>query len=336
MQSLCSRRVSRVSAGASLGAMGNEGEGVWSASGAIRDLPFTPPDVRVACIAAGQEGVLSLPQLERCGLTKHGVGRRVENGRLHRIHRGVYAVGHTALSMRGRILAAVLACGPAAAAGYQSAAMLPGLIDDYDGPPHVIVPYSVNCRHPGIVTHRARNLDAKDVQTRQGIRLTTPTRTLLSLAEIVPPKALRRATRQALALRLTSIPWLIDVVRRNPGQHGTGALTKLIAHGHVPTRSELEDVVYDLILRGDLPRPEVNPTLILDDRRVIPDFLYRNAKVVIEADSRQWHDDPLARADDAERQALLEAHGFRVLRVTWEQAIRRPAQTIRRIAVALA
>lgn len=287
-------------------------------------------------MAAEQHGVLSMPQLERCGLDRQAVMVRVRAGRLHRIHRGVYAVGHEAISLHGRFRAAVLACGPGAVLSHQSAAVLWGIVEPYEGVPHVTVPGVAPRRHPGIRSHRARSLDPRDVLRREGLRATSASRTLLSLAESVPAPALRRATRQALALRLTSVPWLLDVIARHRGHHGTSALARVVADGHVPTRSELEDVVYELLLTGGLPRPAVNAPLVLDGRRVIPDFLYRDERVVVEADSRRWHDDPLSREDDAERQALLEQHGYRVVRVTWRQAIARRGQTAGRIAAALA
>ena len=88
----------------------------------------------------------------------------------------------------------------------------------------------------------------------------------------------------------------------------------------------------DLILRGGHVHPDVNVPLRLEGRRVVPDFRWPEQRLVVEADSRQWHDNPLAREDDAERQALLEAHGERVLRVTWAQAIARPTPTLTRLA----
>ena len=78
-------------------------------------------------------------------------------------------------------------------------------------------------------------------------------------------------------------------------------------------------------------RPEVNLPLLLAGRRVVPDFRWPDQQVVVEADGARWHDNAIARQDDAERQALLEAHGERVLRVTWEEAVRRPRETIARI-----
>ena len=102
----------------------------------------------------------------------------------------------------------------------------------------------------------------------------------------------------------------------------------------VPTRSELEDAALDLLLRGGLAHPDVNRPLTLSGRRVIPDFRWPEQRLVLEADGAAWHDNPLAREDDAQRQAILEAHGERVVRVTWEQVVARPRPTFARVAAA--
>ena len=105
------------------------------------------------------------------------------------------------------------------------------------------------------------------------------------------------------------------------------------ADGPPATRTELEDRLHDLIEAGGFVRPDVNVPLMLDGRRVIPDVRWPAQRLVVEADSRQWHDNPQARADDAERQALLEASGERVVPV-WEQATAHVAQTQARLAAA--
>ena len=87
----------------------------------------------------------------------------------------------------------------------------------------------------------------------------------------------------------------------------------------------------DLVLSGGLAHPEVNAPLILEGRRVVPDFRWPVERLVVEADGAAWHDQSVAREDDAERQALLEAHGERVVRVTWRQAIARRGETLARI-----
>ena len=115
---------------------------------------------------------------------------------------------------------------------------------------------------------------------------------------------------------------------------GVRRLARIIATGPAPTRSELENVVLDLLLDGGFAHPDVNRPLWLDGRKVTPDFRWAAERLVVEADGAAWHDNPLAREEDAERQALLEAHGERVVRVTWTQAVARPTQTLARLRAA--
>ena len=189
-------------------------------------------------------------------------------------------------------------------------------------------------RHPGLRIHRTRSLDRDDLTRHHGIPVTSPARTLLDLAATLDDKPLRAATRRAQSLYRVNVRQLAEALARHQGRRGAARLAKIIATGPAPTKSELEDVVLDLILRGGLVHPDVNVALCLDGRRIVPDFRWPEQRLVVEADSKQWHDNPLAREDDAERQALLEAHGERVLRVTWAQAIARPTPTLARLRAA--
>jgi very-short-patch-repair endonuclease len=92
-------------------------------------------------------------------------------------------------------------------------------------------------------------------------------------------------------------------------------------------------VVLDLILRGGFTHPSVNEPLFIEGRRIVPDFRWPEQHLIIEADGGH-HDDPFERAADRERQRILEAHGFRVIRVTWKQVVAQPAATLRRFAEA--
>ena len=182
--------------------------------------------------------------------------------------------------------------------------------------------------------HRTAVLDPQDVAREKGIAITSPARTLIDLAGELDPVPLRRATRQAQALRRVSHRQLAAGLGRLGARRGVSKLARILATGPAPTRSELEDIVLDLMLSGGLAHPEVNVPLFLGGRRVVPDFRWARQQLVVEADSAAWHDHKLAREDDAERQAILEAHGERVLRVTWDQVIARPAQTLARIRAA--
>jgi very-short-patch-repair endonuclease len=288
----------------------------------------------VAERAAAAWGVLSLAELRECGLDRQAVAVRVRSGRLHRMYRGVYAVGHAAPPLEGIFLAAVKACGPGAVLSHFSAAALLGLVAWDARHPEVTLRGTATRVQRGLRVHRTRVLDPVDVTRERGIPITAPARTLVDLAATLEPRALRRAVREAQALRLVSIRNLVEALDRLGPRRGARKLARLVATGPAPTRSELEDAVLDLILRGGLAHPHVNTPLVLGGRRVVPDFRWPEQRLVVEADGGAWHDHPLAREDDAERQALLEAHGERVIRVTWHQAIARRAETLARLRAA--
>jgi Transcriptional regulator, AbiEi antitoxin/Protein of unknown function (DUF559) len=272
------------------------------------------PDQRVAQIAADEWGVLSLAELEACGLTRKDVTSRATEGRMHRVHRGVYAIGHAGLTMRGRFLAAVKACGDGAVLSHVSAAALWDLVPyDEARPPDVIA--LGPRRIAGIATHRTRH--APPTIRYDNIPVTTPARTLIDLSSMLPFKTLRRATREALAMK-----------RITPNDL---ANTKLAPSAHTPTRSELEDVVLDLIQQGGIAKPDVNQPL---PNGLIPDFRWPEQRLILEADGAAFHANALASEDDARRQARLEAAGERVIRLTWAQALDDPHQTLERLRAA--
>jgi hypothetical protein len=292
------------------------------------------PDADVARVAADQWGVLSLAELFACGLSPKSVLTRVRSGRLHPIHRGVFAVGHSKLPLEGRFLAAVKACGPTAVLSHHSAAALWGFMPWEERHPEVTVLGTAPHLHPGLRIHRTTRLDLDDRTRHHGIPITSPARTLLDLAATLDHGPLRAATRRAQSLHRVNVRQLADALARHERRRGTARLAEIIATGPAPTRSELEDVVLDLILRGGHVHPDVNVPYVVAGRKTVPDFRWAEQRLVLEADSAAWHDNQLAREDDVERQALLEAHGERVLRVTWVQAITRPGATLARLRAA--
>jgi len=198
----------------------------------------------------------------------------------------------------------------------------------------VTIPNERCCRFEGIRVHRSSLIARDDSFVRDGILVTKPTWTLVALSAVVSGEELQRAVRHALAERITSLPALVDVLIRVGPARGTRALRKILAQGAVPTRSVLEDVVYDLIVSGGFVPPEVNQPMRLEGRTVYPDFRWPEQRLIIEADSSKWHDDSLAQPADADRQALLERHGETVLRVRWDEAMGRPEGARKRFAAA--
>jgi very-short-patch-repair endonuclease len=288
-------------------------------------------DVRVARLAARQHGVVSLEELLACGLSQDAISVRAHNGRLHPMYRAVYAVGHPNPTRDGWFLAAVKACGEVAVLGLWSGAMLVNIIKWEDRYPDVLVLGERAPRHPRINGHRTSYLPREHVTTVRGIPVTTAERTLLDLAAVLPEQRLRRAVRQAQFLKLTTVRSLVAVLHGPGPTRGRKKLARVLSRSAAPTQSELEDVVLDLMLSAGFVHPLVNAPLYLAGRRIVPDFRWPEQRLVVEADGPH-HDDPLERAADMERQTILEAHGDRVVRVTWDQAIAHPAATLRRLS----
>jgi hypothetical protein len=243
-------------------------------------------------------------------------------------------VGHANLPLQGRFLAAVKACGPGAVLSHFSAAALFGIVS-WDGRcPEVTVAGSATRAHRGIRVHRTGFLEELDVVREQAIPVTSAARTIVDLAASLAQRKLRRAVRQAQALGLVPLGELAEVMARLGPRRGIRTLATILASGPAPTRSELEDRTLDLMLSGGLAHPDVNVPLVIDGRKVIPDFRWPAQHLVVEADGAAWHGGKLAREDDAERQALLEAHGERVVRLTWAQVVARPRETLVRLRAA--
>jgi len=250
-------------------------------------------DQVLARFAGRQHGVVSAAQLRRAGIDKDGVTRRIKACRLHRLHRGVYAVGHTRLSFEGRCMAAVLALGDGAVVSHQSAAAVWGMLQPHSGPIHVTVPGNGGRkRRRGITIHRSRSLIAGVTTRRHGIAVTKPVRTLRDVHRAVPPRLYQRAVRRALDLSLISSE-------------------QLRSEDHL-IRSELERRFRGICRRHRLPQPEVNV-------RIGPyevDFLWRDRGLIVEMDSWRHHADRAVFESDRARDAHLQSLGFRVLRFT--------------------
>lgn len=290
------------------------------------------PGTLVARRAAQSHGVLSAAELRACGLSQRAVECGVARGHLHRVHRGVYAVGHTALTPEGRWVAALKACGPGAVLSHGSAAMLLGLLPPDDR--RIDVTVTGSRAHPGLRVHKVRSVPAEDTTRRRGIPTTTAARVLMDLAPHLGDVPLRRLMSRAQSMYLTNLRQLGRQLDRAQGRHGRARFARVLAARPPATRTELEDRVYDLVVSGGFDPPDVNTPLHIEGRRIIPDLRWPEQRLIVEADSRRWHDTPQARQDDADRQALLEAHGERLIRITWDQATRHAAQTLARIATA--
>lgn len=248
-----------------------------------------PFDSAVAHLASRQHGIVSYAQLREAGMTGNGIAQRARRGQLHRLHRGVYAVGHRPVSRRGFWMAAVFACGEGAVLSHRSAAELWSLLRPQRGPIHVSTPArSGRAKREGLCLHRCSSLVAGTTTRRLNIPVTTPARTIADLRGHVPPAQWRRAVRQA------------ELARFSLGQ---GIATDR-------TRSDLERDFLRICRRSELPMPEVNVKV----GKWTVDFLWRAERLAVEVDSYRYHRGSVAFHDDHARDLDLRRLGFEARR----------------------
>jgi very-short-patch-repair endonuclease len=284
---------------------------------------------RLVARAERQHGVVTRAQLIEIGLSDQAIGRRVEDGQLWRVHRGVYAVGRPTLTLHGRFSAAVLSCGPGAALSHLAAGVLLGLLGERGPRIDVTVPGSGGRRRRGAVIIHRGPLPATEVTTQHGIPVTTPARTLIDLADVLPRRRLERALDEAAYLRLD-----VTDLQPRPGRRGRGALAEALARhdaGTTRTRSDLEERLLSLLDRFRLPVPEVNGSI----EGYTVDFAWRAQRLIVETDGWGAHGTRHAFERDRRRDADLLAAGWRVLRVSYGRLECEPEWVADRIAGAL-
>jgi hypothetical protein len=285
----------------------------------------------VADVAAGQWGVVSVEQLRACGIDRGALEKALCSGRLHRLHRGVYAVGHRRLGREARYMAAVLACGTGAVLSYRSGAAWLGLLQTNQATVDVTSPHG---RHaiPGVRRHQARSLLPRDKITHEGMPVTSVARTLLDLAATVRADRLERALAQAERLQLYDGRAIRDVLDRSNGHRGRAALTRATAQEPKLTRGELEAIFLRLVRQAGLPEPETNlPLVALDHPAPEVDFYWPAHRLVVETDGWETHGTRTAFEQDRRKDAALTAAGETVLRFTWRAVVHDGATVVERL-----
>jgi hypothetical protein len=275
-----------------------------------------PAERLIAELAAEQHGVVARYQLLEAGFSTSAVGRRIEAARLHPIHAGVYAVGHSVVGPAGRRMAAALAGGVGAALGVRSAGAH-WQLRSYSGPFDVIVPRARRNR-PQLRFHRIAVLP-DEVTVDDGIPVTTVARTLLDLAAILDRHRLAQAVGRSEQRLLTDSPSLPDLIERHPHIRGVANLRAVLADrrlGIDVAESELEVEFAAFLAERGLPIPELNVWVAVGDRWYRLDCLWREARLAVELDSRKHHSDWESAESDRARDAALLAIGIRTLRVT--------------------
>jgi very-short-patch-repair endonuclease len=301
-------------------------------------------DSRVAEMAARQHGVVTRVQMLAAGCSGSAIDRRLEDGRIRRLHRGVYRVGPV-MAAHAHEAAAVLACGPHALLSHLSAIAI------WDPPPgrdrrrvaagrppgdevDVTVVGGQRRSRPGIRVHTVRRLDADERTIHAGLPITTPARTLLDLAGVVGPRELERAVARAEREHLVDRATLESLLDGHRGRVGTGALRAVLNRegGPALTRSEAEADFLELVRRAGLRAPRVNVNVGPYE----VDFLWKPEGVAVEVDGFRHHASRPGFEGDRRKDAWLLGQGIQVIRVTWRQIQREPLATVTHVAQVLA
>jgi very-short-patch-repair endonuclease len=259
-------------------------------------------------------------QLKDLGLSEKMIKTRIAHGGLNRVHRGVYAVGHRALTVESRWMAAVLAHGPGAVLSHRSAGQFWGLYPRSRIAPEVTSPGSKKTKG-GIVAHRG-SLPGDEVVRVRGIPVTSVPRTMLDLAGQLKEREVERAWNEMEVRGYTDALSVPDLLERYPGRKGSVSLTRLANRRTLPvgiTRNDFEEAFLALIDRHGLPRPRMNAHVALRGRFYEVDCLWEKQRVAVELDGAAVHKTTKAFEDDRERDRILTAERFTTSRITWHQ-----------------
>jgi very-short-patch-repair endonuclease len=266
----------------------------------------------VAALAERQWGVVTSAQLVEIGLGHTGISRWIDERRLHRIHPGVYAVGHLALGIEARLAAALFYAGPGAALSHVTAAWWWGMLHTDPRRLHVCVPG----RRRSLRSVRVHTRKHQERSRHKRLPLTPPAQTLLDIAGVVRFMELRRALAEAEYRRLATLAEVEAVLGR--GRPGSAALRAAL-ECHLPqlarTRSRMEEKFVLLCERHCLTPPAVNARIA----GWTVDAVWFDLRLAVELDSHAAHATPAAMEEDRRRDLELRAAGYTVLRYTWRQ-----------------
>jgi len=287
-----------------------------------------------------QHGVISRDQLRRLGMSDTVIRGEITGARLHRVFRGVYALGHRDIGPRGRHRAATLAC-PGAVVSHRSAGALLGLLDKSPVVVDVIAPPERGRKIDGIRFHRVRPPRRDERGTVDGIPCTSPARTLVDLAGTVGDWTLRSCFERAAQRRVLDIPAIEGSM--DPGRRGMKSLRALTSEWRRAAlvakkgrlKNPLEAKVLPLVLSRDLPPPLLNAPVTIANGRIEVDFLWPDHRFVVEADSRAFHATHIAFERDRWRDRELLNAGYTTYRVTHQEAEKEAPAVADTIAAAL-
>jgi very-short-patch-repair endonuclease len=233
-------------------------------------------------------------------------------------------------------MAAVMAGGRDAVLSHATAAAAWGLRPVGTGAIHVTIPGDAGRRRRvGLRVHRIGTLKRTETTTNRGIPITTPVRTIIDVAATLRGRPLEHMLDLAEQLRLVDFAELRQRLAERQGRPGSPSLRAILSlytAGSTVTRSEMEERFLALCDDHGITRPEVNTRIEGEE----VDFVWRDARLIVEVDGYRYHRSPSKFETDRERDVMLAVAGWQVLRFTWTQLTQRPAWVARAVSKHLA
>jgi very-short-patch-repair endonuclease len=255
------------------------------------------------------------------GVSRRAVAARLRSGRLHRVHAGVYLVGHQTISRHGRWMAAVLASGPGAVLSHWSAAAL--WVIRPNSRTVIDVTDPVKSRTWDGIRRHHKALPFDEITVKEGIPVTTVPRTIFDLAATEPLDVVKALLREAEFRELHDRLSLRDLVERYPGRRGIrrvkAALEALKDEPVDERKSRLEDRFDPFLRCHSLRRPHFNHWILVGDKRFQVDCLWPDQRQIVELDGWEGHKTRTAFREDRARDRKLRVAGYGVTRLTWNQ-----------------
>jgi len=292
-------------------------------------------------LARSQHGVVTRRQLLDVGLSSDQIDRRIARGRLHRLWRGVYAVGRPQVTLLGWWCGAVLACRGDTVLSHDSAAALWGIRPTKPGDEgkqprpgviHVSVSATRSPRRTGIRVHRRTDLSESERGVCHGIPVTTPARTLIDLSTLHCPEELEAWVSRADKRGLIDPEALRRELEKRRGMDGVPILRAVLDRRTFRlTDSELERRFLRLVRHARLPDPRTQQRV--NGFRV--DFYWPQLGLIVETDGLRYHRTATQQSKDRVRDQAHVATGFTVLRFTHAQVVFEPegvVSTLRTVA----
>ena len=284
--------------------------------------------------AERKDGLITNDVARRAGLSKSALEHERTSGHLRLLRRGVSVVNGTPPTWRQAVRAVLLACDDVAAS-HCTALQLSGGEHPADDGIHVIADLDRQVTMDGVISHRSGLLEEGDIVERDGMRCTSPLRTVIDLSGPMTAAELGKVVDDFLRrkiLRLEELRERVDRLRPAPGR-SVATLRNVLAKrlpGYDPGESELEARIARLIDAHGLPRPTQQHKVRFGPARYRIDLAWPDRQLYLEGNGFGWHRLATDLDNDARRQNELVLDGWRPIEITWRMTDVEIATTLRR------